>query len=81
MADPRKPDDTAFTAPGGGFGELFINRASVGRVAMPNTVLGGYSANNEMFNIGRDTGTTVSKNYKGPFAYKGVIDHVVITLK
>jgi hypothetical protein len=34
----------------------------------------------ETFDIGRDTGTQVSKSYTDPFPYDGALDRVVITV-
>jgi len=34
----------------------------------------------ETFDVGRDTGTQVSKLYTGPFPFRGALDKVVITL-
>jgi hypothetical protein len=35
----------------------------------------------EPFDIGRDTVSALSKDYKAPFAFNGRIDHVTIELK
>jgi arylsulfatase len=34
----------------------------------------------ETFDVGIDTGTQVSKLYKGPFPFKGALDKVIVTL-
>ncbi len=34
----------------------------------------------ETFDVGRDTGTQVSKLYNGPFPFTGELDRVAITL-
>ena len=34
----------------------------------------------ETFDVGRDTGTQVSKMYTDPFAYNGEIDRVIFTV-
>jgi arylsulfatase len=46
---------------------------------MPQMHISTYSLA-ETFDIGRDTGTQVSKLYKDPFAFNGDLDKVVITL-
>jgi len=63
----------------GGKGELFINGEKVAETEMPKMHISTYSLA-ETFDIGRDTGTQVSKLYKGPFPYTGELDKVVITL-
>ncbi len=63
----------------GGKGELFINGEKVDEVDMPKMHISTYSLA-ETFDIGRDTGTQVSKSYKDPFPYTGKLDKVVITL-
>ena len=62
-----------------GTGELYINGEKVDEVEMPRMHISTYSLA-ETFDIGRDTGTQVSKTYKGPFPYTGELDKVVITL-
>lgn len=62
-----------------GVGELFINGEKVAEAEMPQMHISTYSLA-ETFDIGRDTGTQVSKLYKGLFPYTGVLDKVVITL-
>jgi arylsulfatase len=63
----------------GGTGELYVNDKRVDTVEMPTMHISTYSLA-ETFDIGRDTGTQVSKLYKGPFPFKGNLDKVVITL-
>jgi len=63
----------------GGTGELYVNGKKVDTVEMPTMHISTYSLA-ETFDIGRDTGTQVSKLYEGPFPFKGAIDKVVITL-
>ena len=63
----------------GGIGELYINGENVDTVEMPLMHISTYSLA-ETFDIGRDTGTQVSKQYTGPFSFKGALDRVVITL-
>ncbi len=62
-----------------GVGELFINGEKVAEAEMPQMHISTYSLA-ETFDIGRDTGTQVSKLYKGLFPYTGLLDKVVITL-
>ena len=62
-----------------GTGELYINGEKVDTVDMPKMHISTYSLA-ETFDVGRDTGTQVSKIYKGPFPFKGALDKVVITL-
>jgi arylsulfatase len=63
----------------GGTGELYVNGKKVDETEMPKMHISTYSLA-ETFDIGRDTGTQVSKIYKGPFQFKGALDKVVITL-
>ena len=63
----------------GGKGELFINGEKVDEVDMPEMHRSTYSLA-ETFDVGIDTGTQVSKLYKGPNKFKGDLDRVVITL-
>jgi arylsulfatase len=63
----------------GGKGELYINGEKVDETDMPKMHISTYSLA-ETFDIGRDTGTQVSTLYKGPFAFKGTLDRVTITL-
>ena len=62
-----------------GKGELFINGKKVDEVDMPNMHRSTYSLA-ETFDIGLDTGTQVSKLYKGTNKYSGEMDRVIITL-
>ena len=62
-----------------GKGELFVNGEKVDETAMPKMHISTYSLA-ETFDIGRDTGTQVSKLYDGPFPFDGLLDRVVITL-
>ena len=61
----------------GGQGELFIDGEKVDEVEMPQMHISTYSLA-ETFDVGRDTGTQVSKMYDDPFAYTGELDRVVI---
>jgi hypothetical protein len=63
----------------GGKGELFVNGKKLDEVDMPAMHRTTYSLA-ETFDVGIDTGTQVSKIYKGPFEFKGALDKVVITL-
>jgi len=63
----------------GGIGELYVNGKKVGEVDMPKMHISTYSLA-ETFDVGRDTGTQVTKLYNGPFPFKGDLNRVVITL-
>ncbi|MEP3114362.1 arylsulfatase [Nisaea sp.] len=63
----------------GGIGELYVNGEKVDEVEMPQMHISTYSLA-ETFDIGLDTGTQVSRLYTDPFAFKGKLDRVVITL-
>jgi arylsulfatase len=80
---PQGPTELKFnfikTKEFGGTGELYVNGKKVDTVDMPRMHISTYSLA-ETFDVGRDTGTQVSKLYKGPFPFKGAIDKVVITL-
>ncbi|RKX40561.1 MAG: arylsulfatase, partial [Verrucomicrobia bacterium] len=62
-----------------GTGELYVNGEKVDEVEMPQMHISTYSLA-ETFDIGRDTGTQVSKTYKDPFPFNGELDKVVITI-
>lgn len=62
-----------------GDGELFVNGKKVDTVKMPKMHISTYSLA-ETFDVGRDTGTQVSRLYQGPFPFKGDLDRVLITL-
>ncbi len=64
----------------GGTGELFVDGKKVDEVDMPQMHISTYSLA-ETFDIGRDTGTQVSRLYEGPFPFVGELDRVAITLK
>jgi arylsulfatase A-like enzyme len=59
----------------GGKGELFVNGEKVDEVEMPQMHIATYSLA-ETFDIGRDTGTQVSKMYTDPFPYNKEMDRV-----
>ena len=64
----------------GGTGELYVSGRKVDEVEMPKMHISTYSLA-ETFDIGRDTGTQVSKIYAGdPFVFSGELDRVTITL-
>jgi arylsulfatase len=64
----------------GGTGELYINGKKVAEQYMPQMHISTYSLA-ETFDVGRDTGTQVSKIYAGdPFIFNGELDRVIITL-
>ena len=64
----------------GGTGELYVNGKKVDEVDMPQMHISTYSLA-ETFDIGRDTGTQVSRIYEGPFPFTGKLDRVAITMK
>ncbi|MHC4344361.1 MAG: hypothetical protein ACYSUP_06725 [Planctomycetota bacterium] len=63
----------------GGTGQLYVNGKKVGETDMPKMHISTYSLA-ETFDVGRDTGTQVSKLYQGPFPFKGELDRVGIRL-
>jgi arylsulfatase len=62
-----------------GTGELYVNGEKVDEVEMPQMHISTYSLA-ETFDIGRDTGTQVSRLYNDPFVFTGTLDRVVIQL-
>jgi hypothetical protein len=59
---------------------LYVNGKKVSEQYMPQMHISTYSLA-ETFDVGRDTGTQVSKIYAGsPFAFNGDLDRVTITL-
>jgi arylsulfatase len=62
-----------------GIGDLYINGKKQDTVEMPDMHRSTYSLA-ETFDIGIDTGTQVSKLYKGTNKFTGTLDKVVITL-
>ncbi len=80
---PRGTTDVKFnfikTQEFGGQGELYINGEKVAETEMPLMHISTYSLA-ETFDVGRDTGTQVSKMYTDPFAYNGELDRVIITV-
>ncbi|MEE9533918.1 MAG: arylsulfatase, partial [Acidimicrobiia bacterium] len=63
----------------GGTGELYVNGQKVDEVDMPQMHIATYSLA-ETFDIGRDTGTQVSRLYRDPFPFVGALDRVIIML-
>ena len=63
----------------GGTGELYVNGEKVDEAEMPQMHISTYSLA-ETFDVGRDTGTQVSKLYTDPFPFVGALDRVFITL-
>jgi arylsulfatase len=62
-----------------GHGELYVNGGKVAEVDMPKMHISTYSLA-ETFDVGRDTGTQVSRLYGDPFPFQGALDRVVVTL-
>jgi len=62
-----------------GRGELFVNGEKVAEADMPQMHISTYSLA-ETFDVGRDTGTQVSRRYSDPFPFVGALDRVAITL-
>jgi arylsulfatase len=63
----------------GGIGRMYINDSKVGEGQIPRTVKFMY-ANYEGFDIGVDTGTPVTDEYKTGARFTGIIEKVVIDL-
>jgi len=63
----------------GGTGELYVNGKKVAEQSMPTMHISTYSLA-ETFDIGRDTGTQVSRIYDDPFIFNGALDRVTIRL-
>ena len=64
----------------GGLVSLFINDKKVGEARVEKTVLSRYSAD-ETFDVGMDTGSPVSNDYKSPNPYTGKLLKVRIHLE
>ena len=71
--------DFTRSGPFAGTGELYVNGKKVDEADMPKMHISTYSLA-ETFDVGRDTGTQVSKLYTDPFPFVGNLDRVVITL-
>ncbi len=80
---PKGPTELKFnfikTGEFAGTGELYVNGEKVDETDMPKMHISTYSLA-ETFDIGRDTGTQVTKLYQDPYQFKGDLDKVVITL-
>ena len=63
----------------GGIGRLYMNNEKVGEAEIPQTVRFIYALD-ETFDIGRDTGTPVTDEYKTGAGFTGIIKKVVIDL-
>ncbi len=64
----------------GGTATLQVDGKTVGDVKFPRT-LGYRMSLDETLDIGEDTGTPVSEDYRVPFKFAGEIDSVTVTLK
>ena len=80
---PEGPTELKFKFTKTGFlagtGELYINGKKADEVDMPKMHFSTYSLA-ETFDVGRDTGTQVTKFYNGPFIFDGKLEKVVILL-
>ena len=80
---PEGPTELKFkfnkTVEFGGIGELYINGKKVDEVDMPKMHISTYSLA-ETFDVGRDTGTQVTKFYNDPFIFNGKLEKVVILM-
>ncbi len=80
---PEGPTELKFKFTKTGFlagtGELYINGKKADEVNMPKMHFSTYSLA-ETFDVGRDTGTQVTKFYNGPFIFDGKLEKVVILL-
>jgi hypothetical protein len=63
----------------GGIGRLYLNDSKVAEGEIPHTVKFRFSAD-ESFDIGRDTGSPVTSEYKAAAEFTGKIKNVVIDL-
>ncbi|HEY7079512.1 MAG TPA: arylsulfatase [Nitrososphaeraceae archaeon] len=63
----------------GGIGRLYMNNEKIGEAEIPHTVRFIYAVD-ETFDIGRDTGSPVTGEYKAGAVFTGVIKKVVIDL-
>jgi hypothetical protein len=64
----------------GGLVSLFVNDKKVGEGRVEKTVAGRFSAD-ETFDVGMDTGSPVSEDYKSPNPYTGTLRKVQIKLQ
>ena len=60
-------------------GDTMPGRLAVAATEMPQMHINTYSLA-ETFDVGRDTGTQVSKLYTDPFEFQGALDRVTIRL-
>ena len=60
-----------------GTGKLYINDALVAQMAIPYTIPVTMSLSDGL-TCGYDKGSTVSKEYKAPFAFTGIIEKVIV---
>jgi arylsulfatase len=63
----------------GGDGELYVNGEKVDEIEMPQMHIATYSLA-ETFDVGRDTGTQVSRLYDGIFKFNKELDRVIILI-
>jgi arylsulfatase A-like enzyme len=63
----------------GGIARLYLNGSKVGEVEIPRTIRFAYSLD-ETFDIGRDSGTAVTNEYKPRAEFTGTIKKVLIDL-
>ncbi|MGE5661173.1 MAG: hypothetical protein ACM3X1_02890 [Ignavibacteriales bacterium] len=63
----------------GGIGRLYINDDKVGEAKIPHTVRYTY-AFDETFDLGVDTGTSVTNEYKANTKFTGIIEKVVVDI-
>jgi arylsulfatase A-like enzyme len=63
----------------GGEGELYVNGEKVDEVDMPQMHIATYSLA-ETFDVGRDTGTQVSRLYDGIFKFNKKLDRVIFLI-
>jgi arylsulfatase len=63
---------------GGAVAGPSVDGVEVDRKRIERTVAGRFGI--DTFGVGVDTGAPVSKNYKPPFAYEGIIDSIEIEI-
>jgi arylsulfatase A-like enzyme len=85
LAPGKRVIDFAFKYDGGGVGKggaatLTVDGKTVGTRKFPQT-LGYRMSLDETLDIGEDTGTPVSEDYKVPFKFSGKIDRVTIKIE
>jgi len=64
----------------GGTGTLLVDGAKVAEARIPQTIRARFSLD-ETFDVGEDTGTPVSEDYRVPFKFTGKLEKVTIELK